>query len=193
MAKINLLPWREELREAQQKVFINVLAFSVLFTCFAFGGVYQYIEEQKDYQTTRNNYLEEEIKEVEKEIAEIEKIDSEKERLRNKIEGIESLQASRSEIVHVFDELRRITPEGIYLTDFIQHGKLLTIKGRLTANSEASALMDAIEESDWLMLDGTGFDEIDGRARSEKEKDSKFVILAKQKVQKNTETDKEAK
>lgn len=192
MARINLLPWREELREKHQKIFINALALAVLLTCFAFGAAYQYIEGRKDYQVSRNNYLKEEIKEVENKIAEIEKIDKEKERLRNKIEGIESLQASRSEIVHVFDELRRITPEGIYLTDFIQHGDLLTIKGRLTANSEVSVLMDAIDASDWLMLDGTGFDEIDGRARSEKEKDSKFVILAKQakkKIKKDTETE----
>ncbi len=180
MSKINLLPWREELREKQQKFFVNALVLSVLVTCLVFGGVYQYIEGKKSYQGKRNAFLEEKIAEVDKKIEEIKKIQAKKERLRTKIESIEGLQASRTEIVHVFDELKKITPEGIYLTEFIQLGDKLTFKGNSTANSEISALMDAIVDSEWLNLDGSGLKKIDGRKRSEKEKDSQFIIFAKQ-------------
>ncbi|MDQ7089548.1 MAG: PilN domain-containing protein [Methylococcales bacterium] len=180
MVKINLLPWREELRKEKQQVFLTVLVAAIFLTCLLFGGVYWYIEDQKTYQTIRNTYLEDKIKEVEKKIKKIDKIKAERTKLRDKILVIEGLQASRSEIVHVFDDLRRITPKGIYLTDFIQLGEKLTFKGRTTAHSEVSALMDAIEASKWIGLEGTGLKNIDGRNRSEKETDSQFIILAKQ-------------
>jgi len=192
MARINLLPWREALREEQQKTFINALALSVLMTCLIFGLVYQYIEGRKDYQTIRNDYLKAEIAKVDEKIAEIKKITDKKEKLRDKIEVIEDLQASRSEIVHVFDELRKLTPEGIYLTNFTQKGDKLTLKGRLTANSEVSALMDAIVASEWMDLEGSGLKKIDGRARSETEKDSQFIILAKQIKKKDQQKEDES-
>ncbi len=192
MARINLLPWREALREEQQKTFINALALSVLMTCLLFGLVYQYIEGRKDYQRSRNDFLKAEIVKVDEKIAEIKKITDKKEKLRAKIEVIEGLQSSRSEIVHVFDELRKLTPEGIYLTDFTQKGDKLTLKGRLTANSEVSALMDAIVASKWMDLEGSGLKKIDGRARSETEKDSQFIILAQQIKKKDQQKEDES-
>ena len=191
MARINLLPWREELRQEQQKTFINGLALSVLMTCLLFGLIYKHIEGRKDYQTSRNNYLKDEIVKVNEKIAAIEKITDKKEKLRAKIEVIEDLQASRTEIVHVFDELRRLTPEGLYLTEFTQKGDKLTIKGRLTANSEASVLMDAIVASEWVGLEGSGLKKIDGRDRSEKETKSQFIILAKQLKKKDKQKEDE--
>lgn len=180
MAKINLLPWREALKKQQQQNFVIALSMAVIVSCILFGLIYLYIEDQKDYQNRRNQYLKKEIVAVDQKIAAIKKIEAEKEKLRAKIEVIEDLQASRSEIVHVFDELRRITPKGIYLTRFIQLEDKLTLEGRSTADSEVSELMDAIVDSEWLALDGNGLKAIDARERSEEKKYSQFVILAKQ-------------
>jgi len=180
MTKINLLPWREELRKQQQQIFVNVLALSVLLTCLIFASVYQYIEGRIDYQKIRNSYLETQIAEVDKKIKEIKAIKEKRKLLRKKIEVIEDLQMSRTEIVHVFDELRKITPEGIYLTDFIQLGDKLTLKGWSKANSEVSALMDAIVNSKWIDLDGNGLKTIDSRKLATKGKESQITILAKQ-------------
>ncbi len=191
MAKINLLPWREELKEKQQKTFINALVLSILATILLFGLLYKYIEGRKDYQTRRNDYLKAEIVKVDEKIAAIEKITDKKEKLRAKIEVIEDLQASRTEIVHVFDEMRKLTPEGIYLTNFTQKGEKLTIEGRLTANSEVSVLMDAIVASEWINLDGSGLKKIDGRDRTEKETNSQFIILGKQLKKKDKEKEEE--
>jgi type IV pilus assembly protein PilN len=181
MVRINLLPWREALRKQQQQNFLIALALSVIVSCILFALVYSYIEDKKDYQLRRNQYLEHEILEVDKQIKQIKTIEAEKEKLRAKIEVIEDLQASRSEIVHLFDELRRIMPSGIYLTSFVQLGDKLTLTGQSTAASEVSALMDAIEASEWLALDGNGLKTIDAREQTDdKKKHSKFIILAKQ-------------
>lgn len=191
MAKINLLPWREELKKQQQQDFITALVLAVLLTCLLFAGGYFYIEDRISYQNRRNNYLDAEIAKIEAKIKSINLIKDKKNKLRDKIEIIENLQASRSEIVHVFDELRKITPEGIYLTSFIQLEHKITLKGFLMANSEVPMLMDAIVKSEWLKLDGTGLKTIDGRERDEKEKYSQFVVLAKQVKRKDKKSDAE--
>lgn len=67
-----------------------------------------------------------------------------------KIEVIQTLQESRPEIVHLFDELAKTTPEGIFLTKFKQTGKNLNLTGKAQSNARVSAYMRMIEASSWL-------------------------------------------
>ncbi|MCK5728403.1 MAG: PilN domain-containing protein [Methylococcales bacterium] len=203
MVKINLLPWREELQRYKQQEFLVSLGLAVVITCFLFALGYYYIEGRKTYQSQRNAYLEVEIVKLDKKIATIKDINTKKNQLRDKIKIIEGFQANRSEIIHVIDELRKITPRGISLTSFVQKKAKITLKGFLIANSEVPLLMDAIVLSAWLELDGTGLKAVDGRDRREQKENeigqieekkySKFTILAKQvkKKDKNKEEDAE--
>jgi type IV pilus assembly protein PilN len=147
MAKINLLPWREELRKKRQQDFLVSMGSAVGFTCIAFGMVYMHIESLKDYQTQRNNRLKDEIASVEKKIAEIAEIEEKKLKLNEKITLIQNLQASRPKVVHLFDELRKITPVGVYLLSLTQIGSQITIVGKSQSNSRISEYMRAIEQS----------------------------------------------
>ncbi|MCK5924289.1 MAG: PilN domain-containing protein [Methylococcales bacterium] len=203
MVKINLLPWREELQRYKQQEFLVSLGLAVVITCFLFALGYYYIEGRKTYQSQRNAYLEVEIVKLDKKIATIKDINTKKNQLRDKIKIIEGFQANRSEIIHVIDELRKITPRGISLASFVQKKAKITLKGFLIANSEVPLLMDAIVLSAWLELDGTGLKAVDGRDRREQKENeigqieekkySKFTILAKQvkKKDKNKEEDAE--
>lgn len=203
MVKINLLPWREELYKHKQQEFLVSLGLAVVITCVLFALGYYYIEGRKTYQSQRNAYLEAEIVKLDKKIATIKDINTKKNQLRDKIKIIEGFQANRSEIIHVIDELRKITPRGISLTSFVQKKTKITLKGFLIANSEVPLLMDAIVLSAWLELDGTGLKAVDGREREEQKENeigqieekkySKFTILAKQvkKKDKNKEEDAE--
>ncbi len=201
MVKINLLPWREELQKQKQQEFIVSLGLAVLITCFLFAFGYFYIEGRKTYQNQRNAYLEEEIVKLDKKIASIEDINTQKNKFRDKIKIIEGFQANRSEIIHVIDALRKITPKGISLSGFVQKKEKITIKGFLIANSEVPQLMDNIARSEWLELDGTGLKAVDGREREEQKEDeleqieekkySQFTILAKQ-VKKKDKNDEDA-
>ena len=78
MAKINLLPWREELRKKRQQNFIIAIGVSVVVTCILFGLVYSHIESLKNYQMARNARLDEEIKIVDGKIKEISDIETKK-------------------------------------------------------------------------------------------------------------------
>jgi len=98
MIKINLLPWREELRKQKQQNFINALAVSVVAVAGIFIGIHFYIADLQDYQTQRNNLLQNEITLLDKQIIDIKNIEEQKTSLINKITVIHNLQQSRPEI-----------------------------------------------------------------------------------------------
>jgi type IV pilus assembly protein PilN len=66
------------------------------------------------------------------------------------MEIIEELQKSRPEIVHLFEELVRQLPEGVYLTGMKQTGSRVEIRGIAQSSTRVSALMRQIDASDWL-------------------------------------------
>ncbi|MFI3184927.1 MAG: PilN domain-containing protein [Methylococcaceae bacterium] len=152
MAKINLLPWREELRAQKKQDFINAIALAVLFTILIFSGVHLYVEGLKGYQEQRNKIIQDEIALLDIKISQIKTIEEQKAKLLTKIDLIQKLQESRPEIVHLFDELPRVTPDGVYLSKFTQVGGDLTFEGKSQSNARVSAFMRAIEASPWFKV-----------------------------------------
>ena len=123
MAKINLLPWREELRKQRQVDFLIWLAVGVLVSIFVMTGVHFSIEGLIETQGNRNRLIQNEISVLDKKIKEIQALDKTKSKLLARMEVIQRLQSSRPEIVHMFDQLAKTVPEGVYLTQFSQNGK----------------------------------------------------------------------
>lgn len=150
MPRINLLPWREEQRKKRQRDFgvaiggaVVVGIAVVMLTMFAFS---QMISAQQN----RNQRLQAEIAELEKSIQEIDGLERQKERLLARMEIIEQLQKSRPEIVHLFDEIVRQLPEGVYLTGMKQTGTRVELRGIAQSSTRVSALMRQIDASDWM-------------------------------------------
>jgi type IV pilus assembly protein PilN len=150
MAKINLLPWREELRKQKLKDFIAAIGMSVLLSIGLIVAVHIYIDGLKEYQSQRNRLLETEIQLLDVQIAKIRDIEETKKKLLAKIDVIQKLQESRPEVVHLFDEIPKVTPDGIYLTQLTQTGPSLTFSGKTQSNARVSAFMRAIEASKWM-------------------------------------------
>jgi type IV pilus assembly protein PilN len=150
MARINLLPWREELRKQRQKDFLNSIVLSVLVGFIIFGSIHTYIEGLKAYQEQRNQKLQYEISLLDKKIVDIKNIEEKKRKLLAKIDLIQKLQESRPEIVHLFEEIPKTTPDGVFLTKFTQTGSELVFEGKSQSNARISAFMRAIETSPWL-------------------------------------------
>jgi type IV pilus assembly protein PilN len=150
MPRINLLPWREAERRKRQRDFMVAMAGSfvsgLLVIALTNLGFSQMIGQQRD----RNNRLETEIVELEKSITEIDGLERQKERLLARMEIIEQLQRSRPEIVHLFDEITRQLPEGVYLTGLKQTGAAVEVQGVAQSSTRVSALMRQIDNSEWL-------------------------------------------
>ncbi|NOX68982.1 MAG: PilN domain-containing protein [Gammaproteobacteria bacterium] len=150
MPRINLLPWREAERQDRQRDFMIAIAGAfVAAVIVATLANFVYIG-RIDYQLARNARLEAEIIELDKSITEINGLERQKERLLARMEIIERLQSSRPEIVHLFDEMARQIPEGVYLTAMKQSGSTVEVTGVAQSSTRVSALMRQIDSSDWL-------------------------------------------
>jgi type IV pilus assembly protein PilN len=150
MPRINLLPWREAERKQRQRDFgvamggaVVAAVAVVMLTIFTYS---QMISAQK----SRNARLTAEIVELEKSIAEIDGLERQKERLLARMEIIDQLQKSRPEVVHLFDEMVRQLPEGVYLTGVKQIGSRIEVRGVAQSSTRVSALMRQIDASEWL-------------------------------------------
>ena len=164
MARINLLPWREAQRKKSQITFLLSLAGSLLSTVLIVTLVNIYISNLKDYQTRRNQLIQQQILVFDQKIQEIKDIEQKKAKLLTKINVIQGLQASRPEVVHLFTELAKVTPEGVYLTKFNQAAEKLSFDGKAESNARVSAFMQAIDSSLWL--NSAGFGVIKGQGKT---------------------------
>jgi type IV pilus assembly protein PilN len=150
MARINLLPWREERRKLRNREAQTLLAatavaavLAVLLIVFQYGRMI-------DGQLTRNRLLEQEIAAVDRKIKEVEEFEKERSRLLSRKQIIEQLQSSRSMMVHLFDDLVRTIPEGVRLNSIKQAGDQLTLEGAAESNARVSEYMRKLEVSDWM-------------------------------------------
>ena len=145
MIRINLLPHREEKRKARRQQFYVLLGMiSVLAGLIWFLG-YGILNGQIAAQAEKNNFLIKESALLDKEIEEIKKLKNQIEALIARKQVIEVLQANRAETVHLFNELARNVPEGIYLRSIKQAGIKITLLGYAQSNARITSLMNSLD------------------------------------------------
>ncbi len=150
MPRINLLPWREEQRKERKLAFMVALGVSALAAGVVTFSIYLMFGSMIDSQERRNEQLRTEIKRLDKQIEEINNLESAKQKFIARMEIIEKLQRSRPEIVHVFDEIVRTLPDGVYLTGVKQTDKKLKFEGVAQSSTRVSTFMRNIDGSEWL-------------------------------------------
>ena len=150
MARINLLPWREELRAERQQLFYIHTGIAVAAAVVTIVATNTYVNRLIDNQSERNSYLKSEIAKVELEIKEIESLQEQKERLLKRTEVIEQLQQTRAIQVHLFDEMVDATPQGVYLLEIKGKGNELEIRGVSESSGAVSDFMRRIEASAYM-------------------------------------------
>lgn len=150
MPSINLLPWREAERKKRQREFGVAIAGAVVAGVAVVVVALLAYSQMISNQENRNARLTAEIVELEKSITEIDGLERQKERLLARMEIIEQLQKSRPEIVHLFDEVTRQLPEGVYLTGLKQVGARVELRGVAQSSTRVSALMRQIDASEWM-------------------------------------------
>ena len=150
ITSINLLPWREELRQEQKKQFITMAVMTALLALAVWGLIHFQMQSKIDYQLSRNNYMTNEIKKLDEEIKEIRELQKVRRSLIERMEVIQDLQASRPSIVHLFTEIVSSVPNGVYLESLTQTGSNLLINGEAESNARVSTYMRNLSASDWL-------------------------------------------
>lgn len=150
MPRINLLPWRAELRKQKQKEFLTQLALIAGLGLAVVVGGHAFLAQKISHQQDRNNRLQKEIKRVDQRLAEIKELEVVKKALVDRMEVIQQLQESRPEVVHLFDDIVNTLPEGMFLTRIEQAGAKLSIEGKSESNARVSTYMRKLDDSLWL-------------------------------------------
>jgi type IV pilus assembly protein PilN len=150
MIRVNLLPHRAEKRRARQIQFIAFSIISLILGAVVVGFVHVAIMTEKSYQERRNAYLAKETLVLDKQIDEIKKLREQTQSLLARKNVVEHLQSTRSDVVHLLDQMLRILPDGVYLKALKQTGTKISLVGLSQSNARISTLMRAIEDSPWL-------------------------------------------
>lgn len=148
MAYINLLPWREKVLKAKQKEFFTVLIAVGLFAFALIFAVDLNFQSRIDGQTIRNQFLKNEIQKLDIQIAEIKTLNDKKAALQERIDVVEQLQRSRNVGTQILDEIAKIIPNGIYITQLDKQGNSIEIIGKSESNNHLANMIRAIELSD---------------------------------------------
>ena len=151
MPRINLLPWREDQRRERKLAFLVAMGGGTIAAIVVAFAAYLLMGSMVDAQQHRNEMLRAEIKQLDKQIEEINDLENSKQKFIARMEIIEKLQRSRPQIVHLFDEIVRTLPDGVYLTSVKQTDKSrLKFEGVAQSSTRVSAFMRNIDGSEWL-------------------------------------------
>jgi type IV pilus assembly protein PilN len=180
MPRINLLPWREaERKRKRQEFFLSIAAAVATAALVTLIGRWQ-MSAAIEHQQERNQILTDAIAQLDKQIQEIVGLENQKRRLLARMEIIATLQRSRPEIVHVFDEIVRTLPEGVYLTYLKQSGTRIEIRGVAQSSTRVSAFMRNLDNSEWLADPSLQIVETKGRDAGH---GAEFTLFASQRSQ----------
>ena len=147
MTKINLLPWREERRQELKRQFFVILFGVALIGAGCVYLVEMAVQTQIENQRNRNDFIVSETKKLDAKIKEIEELKKKRERLVERMNVIQDLQGNRPVIVHVFDQLAKTVPDGVFYQSIKASGDNLTIEGMAEANNRVSNLMRNLNSS----------------------------------------------
>ncbi|HQQ62885.1 MAG TPA: PilN domain-containing protein [Pseudomonadales bacterium] len=148
--KINLLPWRAELREQKKREFLAILGGFAGVGVLIFAVWYFTLESLISYQSLRNQKLSSEIELLDKKLEEINQLKKQRAEMVERMKVIQGLQGTRPLIVHVFDELVHKQPDGIFFTKIERKDNRIFIDGTAESNNRVSTLMRSLNESKWF-------------------------------------------
>jgi len=150
MAHINLLPWRAERRKQRQREFfmqLGAAAVAGIGVLMLWGF---WMGMRVDNQNERNAYLQDQIKQVDVRLDKIKDLEKVRSQLLARKQIIEQLQANRSQMVHLFDELVKTIPSSVRLTSIKQAGDQMVLDGVAQSNASVADYMRNIEASPWM-------------------------------------------
>jgi type IV pilus assembly protein PilN len=148
--KINLLPWREQLREEKKKEFINVLVGVLVFAGVIVFAIDRFYNSAIDDQLARNKFISDEIAVLTSKIDEIKLLQQKRAELLARMKVIQELQGNRPIIVRLFDELARQLSDRVFFTELTYKGQNLSISGVAESNNRISSQLRNFDESDWF-------------------------------------------
>jgi len=178
MARINLLPWREERREERRKRFLLLLIGVFVGSVGAVFIAEQIFSAAIERQQARNAYIDKQIAVVDERIKQISELKARRQQLVERMRIIQDLQGNRQISGRIFDQLARTLPDGVYFTSVKLVGKTLSISGAAESNNRVSELMRNLDASDWF--DAPSLNEVKATTAGQVDQANVFQLTVRQ-------------
>ena len=150
MAKINLLPWRQELRKRRQQEFLAINMTVAVVGLILVVFFHLMMSTRLSDQAERKAFIKSEIDVLDGQIKEIDELQKRKDDLLARMKVIQDLQGRRPTVVHVFDDMVRAVPDKLYLTNFERTGDKFKIEGIADSNNQISSFLRNLNASPWF-------------------------------------------
>ncbi|WP_031579609.1 PilN domain-containing protein [Ruminobacter sp. RM87] len=150
MSNINLLPWREVIKERQRKNFLQLMVIFLFAGAIVAILIYFALDWRIQNQEDRNSQWNNEIKVVDQKIAEIEKLKQRRQELIDRMNAIDKLQQSRNIPVHLYSDLPTLVSSGVYLGYMNYDNRIVKLGGLAESNPRLSSMLRNIDNSQWL-------------------------------------------
>ncbi|WP_068824543.1 PilN domain-containing protein [Pseudomonas sp. BMS12] len=150
MARINLLPWREQLREERKQRFLVAMGGTLVVAAGLVFLAGQYFDGAIEQQNARNDFIKKEIAVLDARIKEISELKERRAQLLERMKIIQDLQGNRPIIGRIFDQLVRTLPDGVFFSALNRKGAVISIEGTAESNNRVSSLMRNLDASDWM-------------------------------------------
>lgn len=150
MSNINLMPWREAVKQREKKQFFTLLGLSLGLAALVVLAVNMLIGQMVQGQVSRNDYLTAQTAILDKQLGEINELKKRKNDLIDRMRLIDQLQQRRNLPVHLFNDLPALVSNGVYLNSLDLAGSGISVVGKTEAYSRVANMVRKIEASNWL-------------------------------------------
>jgi type IV pilus assembly protein PilN len=149
MTKINLLPWRDELRQKRKKEFITICSGVALLGALCVGCGWFYFDQKLNDQLQANQLIVSTNQSLDQQLKSLEGLQAQRDQVIERMKLIQGLQSQRPVVVRLVDELTRVVPEHLYITKFSRTGELFTFEGRADSPNTVAEFLRNLEASPW--------------------------------------------
>ncbi|MBP6103771.1 MAG: PilN domain-containing protein [Gammaproteobacteria bacterium] len=117
MSNINLLPWREDLRQVKNKNFLTILIITLVVSGSLILCADLWLGYKIKVLAMNAGYMDESLKVVSRQITQIQNLKQDKKELLNRMKIIRSLEFDRVSVVKLLDAMPRVISNSIYFTE----------------------------------------------------------------------------
>lgn len=150
MARINLLPWRQEVRERKNKEFMTLIVAVLLLSLLGAFAAWSYFNRELEQQQQANESIKQANAELDKALKQISTLEQQRNDIIERMKVIQDLQGRRPVPVHVWDDIARLVPAQMYLTNMKREGDVITFTGQADNPNTVSTLIRNLDGSKWL-------------------------------------------
>ncbi|MEB3753206.1 PilN domain-containing protein [Acinetobacter sp. MD2(2019)] len=149
MAKINLLPWREERKEQRKKKFIFISILAAVFGVVLVFAAWSFFEQKLNDQQHANQVITESNQQLDQKLQALNGLQEQRNAIIDRMKLIQGLQAQRPVTVRLVDELVRVIPDHLYLTKVVRQGDQFSIEGKAESPNVVAEFMRKLGASPW--------------------------------------------